>query len=161
MHSNSYDLMEEFVELYLKDKKDLRVLDVGGSNKFKSYKILYENHKYKTLDRENADYNIKDYNWPNEIKDSFDVVISGQTLEHDPFFWLTLKNMSLTLKKNGLMCIVVPGAGQVHKYPVDCYRFYEDCLDGWAEWMNLKLIDNRWDTLRHWKDLRGIFKKGE
>ena len=40
---------------------------------------------------------------------SFNVVVSNATLEHDPFFWLTLAEMRRVLKPGGLLLIGVPG----------------------------------------------------
>lgn len=39
----------------------------------------------------------------------FDVVLSNATLEHDPFFWLSLAEMRRVLKPGGLLLIGVPG----------------------------------------------------
>jgi SAM-dependent methyltransferase len=43
--------------------------------------------------------------------DTFDVVLSNATLEHDPAFWLTLQAMRRVLKAGGLLIIGVPGYG--------------------------------------------------
>lgn len=41
--------------------------------------------------------------------DTFDVVMSNATLEHDPRFWLTLAEMRRVLKPGGLLLVGVPG----------------------------------------------------
>src|SRR3569832_1530987 len=42
--------------------------------------------------------------WPEIADGSFDVVISGQTFEHNPFFWVTMAEISRVLSPGGLAC---------------------------------------------------------
>jgi hypothetical protein len=42
--------------------------------------------------------------------------------------------MARILKQGGRMIVVAPGAGQVHRFPFDCWRFYPDA------WMALCAI---------------------
>lgn len=57
--------------------------------------------------------------------ESFDCVISTETLEHDDKFWLTVENMRKVLKPNGWMILTAPGPGcPPHLHPSDYYRFY-------------------------------------
>jgi hypothetical protein len=115
--------MSEFIRKYL--PYNSKVLDFGGSDINGSYKkiITAQGSVYKTIDFNNADYIVNSYDWKDIPKD-FDAVISGQALEHDLFFWVTLKNMKSVVKKYGLIIIIVPSKGEYHKYPEDCYRFY-------------------------------------
>jgi len=153
--------MENFVKKHVKGK-NLKVLDVGGADVNGSYKPLFKNHDYKTLDWNKADFIVKGYEWPTELVNQFDIVISGQTLEHDAFFWKTLKNMASCLKVGGLLCIIVPSGGAIHRYPIDCYRFNPDCVPKWAEWMELNLVESSWNKKdTPWCDTVGIFKKGK
>jgi len=67
---------------------------------------------------------------------SFDVVISNAMLEHDKFFWRSVKEMKRVLKKNGVLIVGVPGFDKggnknstmtfIHHGDVDYYRFGED-----------------------------------
>lgn len=167
MHPSSYKLMGEFVRKYLPAKTS--VLDVGGADVNGSYKkiILDNGSTYKTLDWEKADFNVQGYDW-SEVP-VFDAVISGQTLEHDPFFWKTLKNISRIT--NQWVFIIVPSKGKYHKHPIDCYRFYKDADKAFAEIMGMELIESVWNTEKtiykkapnlpekYWGDLGMVFKK--
>jgi len=78
------------------------------------------------------------YCW-NEIEtNAFDLVISGQTFEHAEFFWVTMSEMTRVLKKNGLLCLIVPNGFNEHRFPVDCYRFFSDGMIALARYVNLK-----------------------
>ena len=109
---------------------------------------------YKTLDLSNADYIVKGYSWRNIPK--FGCIISGQTLEHDPFFWRTLKNMS---KHADAVIIIVPSKGNYHAFPVDCYRFLKDADDAFAKIMNMQLMETVLNPGGDWGDLGMVFKK--
>jgi SAM-dependent methyltransferase len=77
--------------------------------------------------------------FPNE---SFDMVLSNATLEHDKHFWLTVAEMRRVLRPDGLMVIGVPGflpnqpedtskstsTFRVH-YKFDYYRFSTQAVE--------------------------------
>jgi len=86
--------------------------------------------------------------WP-EIEDgSFDVCISGQTFEHNPFFWATMAEISRVLVPGGLACIIAPGAQAVHRYPVDCWRFYPDSWAALCALTGLDVVEVYFETDR-------------
>lgn len=57
---------------------------------------------------------------------SFDLVIATSVFEHDPSFWKTLADMARLVKDSGHIFITAPSNGMVHRYPLDCFRFYPD-----------------------------------
>lgn len=165
-------IMYKFLHEHLKEGD--YVLDVGsriteGSIGYNHLIKVYSNVKcnYVGLDIEkgdNVDVVVDPCKW-NIKSNFFDIVISGQTLEHCKFFWLTFKEMARVLKKGGYMCVVVPKIQKQHKYPVDCWRFYPDSMDALAEWGKLKCIHKE---AEHWDyrafphrpiDCFGIFQK--
>ncbi len=104
------DLMQIFFDSYLKDFRDesIRVLDVGSQvvdEDARSYKQLLTGlpWAYTGLDISpgmNVDVCVKDpYVWPELASDSFDVVISGQTFEHVPYFWTLAYEMGRVLRQ--------------------------------------------------------------
>ncbi len=134
------------------------VLDVGGADVNGSYRPLFADCRYTSLDFENADIVVSGYDWP--IADAaFDAVISGQALEHDGMFWLTLQNIARVLKPGGHAILIMPSAGAVHRYPVDCYRFLPDSLKAMAKWSGLELLGQSWDHESKWRDLGGVFRR--
>jgi SAM-dependent methyltransferase len=56
--------------------------------------------------------------------DSFDLVLSVATIEHDDAFWLTQKEINTVLKKGGYYILCVPTITfHYHPYPHDYWRF--------------------------------------
>jgi SAM-dependent methyltransferase len=155
MHATSYKLM---TELRACVPAGASVLDVGGADFNGSYRPLFADCKFTSLDFANADVVVTGYDWP--LADaSFDAVISGQTFEHDPRFWLTMQNIARVLRPGGYVILIVPSSGPVHKYPIDCYRFYPDSMKALADWAGLTLVKTVWNHDGSWHDLGGVFKK--
>jgi SAM-dependent methyltransferase len=141
MHASSFAKMTSFFRTYEdrfpRSDGSCTLLEVG-SRVFlgqASYRQLVTQDwiRYVGLDLEpgeNVDVVAKSgFVWP-ELEDaSIGVCISGQTFEHNPFFWATMAEISRVLIPGGLACIIAPGAQGVHRFPVDCWRFYPD---SWA-----------------------------
>jgi len=142
--------MEWFVKNYLTSSvshsSNISVLDIGSYDVNGSYKQFFQDprYSYTGLDME-AGTNVDivattPYHWPTLEDESFDVVISGQALEHIEFFWATFSEIIRVLKRGGLICILAPRGFIRHRYPVDCYRFDADGLVALAKYANLKII---------------------
>ena len=73
----------------------------------------------------NVDIVIPDlYTW--NIENAYDVVVSGQCLEHvkDTHKWIL--QVKKALRVGGLACIIAPWEWVEHKHPVDCWRILPD-----------------------------------
>jgi SAM-dependent methyltransferase len=137
MNECSYNLMESMIQKYC--GKNLNVLDVGSYDMLQfrkkpgrgCYRPIFTTGSYTGLDIEagpNVDLVVKDkYQW-NIADEAFDVVISGQCLEHVEAFWITMKEMERVCKVGGWLIVVVPWKWRIHPYPVDCWRFLPDGL---------------------------------
>jgi len=122
MHKSSYELMELFVHNF-SDKlirSKIQVLDFGSKNVNGSYRNIFsdERYKYTGVDIEpgdNVDIVIDNsYYWPIFNSNEFDVIVSGQALEHTEFFWLIFKEFKRLLKPGGLLCCIAPSSGYEH-----------------------------------------------
>ncbi|MFA6916996.1 MAG: methyltransferase domain-containing protein [Parachlamydiales bacterium] len=177
MHKLSMFNMSLFVEDFVKKEysgKATFILDVGSQDVNGTYKEFFirQNGWYYTgMDvtaGANVNIIVRDiYNW-REIQDrTYDIVISGQTLEHIEYPWLTIKEMARVMKPGGLLCIIVPSSGFEHRYPVDCYRYFPDGLRALAKWAELEVLSsyNCWDEVPNlgernvWKDSVLIARK--
>jgi hypothetical protein len=128
--------MKEFVGKYLDISKELKILDVGSWQKHgqKSYRDLFSgrNWKYYGMDIQdgnNVDIVAKEvYEWGLDPL-FYDVIISGQCLEHvkDTKEWI--KQIDKSLKVGGLVCIIAPWQWKHHPYPVDCWRILPDGME--------------------------------
>ena len=153
MHKSSLLRMEWFVNNYLTSSvsqsanmANISVLDIGSYDVNGSYKQYFQNpaYSYTGLDMEsgpNVDIvATTPYHWPTLKDESFDVVISGQALEHIEFFWFTFNEIVRVLKSEGLICIIAPRGFRRHRFPIDCYRFDTDGIVALAKYANLKII---------------------
>lgn len=131
MHQNSTIIMKTFSENVNKNLK-LSILDVGSYNVNGTYKPFFENENwtYSGLDiveGPNVDIIVDKYGeWKNIPDNSYDIVISGQCLEHTETPWLISKAIVRVLKPDGVIFIIVPYKQGIHRYPIDCWRILPD-----------------------------------
>ncbi len=148
MHTSSFLKMEWFVQTYLNKEygSHIRVLDIGSYDVNGSYRCLFEDARfeYVGLDMEhgpNVDICPQNaYSWDEINPESFDVVISGQALEHIEFPWVTLTEIARVLRPGGLMAILAPQGIKYHPYPTDCYRYFADGLVALARYSNIDVL---------------------
>ena len=67
--------------------------------------------------------------------------------------------MSRVLKPGGLLCLVAPSSGAVHRYPVDCWRFYPDSAQAITQYAGLELIEANMEQNRLRKRVRTDWKE--
>ncbi|MGH8777042.1 MAG: methyltransferase domain-containing protein [Jiangellaceae bacterium] len=75
---------------------------------------------------------------------SADVVLTGQTFEHIPFFWASIVEIARILRPGGYLFLTVPSRGHVHDVN-DCWRFYPDGMRALAAFSGLEMVDARTD----------------
>jgi SAM-dependent methyltransferase len=151
LHQSAFDKMRVFVDKYLMDYSDkpLLILDVGSYTREAqiTQKKLFgqSNWVYKGLDienGENVDIIVRDpYDWKEIESNSFDVVISNQTFEHIPFFWITTFEIGRVLKEGGLACIIAPSSGGEHRFPLDTFRYYPDGFSSLCDYLGFIKIE--------------------
>jgi SAM-dependent methyltransferase len=171
MHPSSYQGAQKFFSEHVGPALAARpsaepylVLDVGSMDVNGSYKPIFSHPGicYVGLDMaagNNVDIVTHDpYRYP--LEDGVaDCVISGQALEHSEFFWEAFREMVRVLRPGGLLCLIVPSTGPIHRYPVDCYRFYPDSLAALAKWAGASLVSGWMHESPPWNDLVGVFSK--
>lgn len=149
MHQSSYERMKRLSRKFLADKvgKPLRILDVGSRvGRGLSYRSLFKRKgwKYTGLDM-SAGKNVnvvssEPYKYPLE-SESFDVVISGQCMEHVPAPWLWIKELKRVCTCGGLLIIIAPWGWDEHAHPVDCWRILPDGMRFLlVEWAGLEVL---------------------
>jgi SAM-dependent methyltransferase len=154
MHDSAFEKAQVFRSTYLApyENEPLTVLDVGSAvvaagHRSNREALTNPAWRYVGLDIEpgpNVDVVVADpYDWREVETGSIDVVACSQVLEHTEFFWITILEIARVLRPNGLAFIVAPGAGPLHRYPVDCWRFYDDGLPALAKWADLAVIESR------------------
>lgn len=127
-----------------------KVLDVGSmdaqNGEYGTYKLLFSGAwEYVGLDIEegpNVDLVVEDpYSWKEVKEGEYDLVISGQCLEHVEFPWLTMVEIGRALRPGGLHFNIVPSVGPVHRFPLDTYRYNLDGMAALCKWAGLEVVE--------------------
>jgi hypothetical protein len=168
MHASSFENMARCYDRYVAsraavaDTNSLLVLDVGGADVNGSYHDIFSApcFKYTAADLSPGKgvHLILDDPYEIPLPDgSVDIVLSGQMLEHCEYFWLAFHEMVRVMKPDGLLLLIAPSSGPIHRYPVDCYRFYPDAYAALARFTGCHLQEVWRDTRGPWQDLVGVF----
>ncbi len=168
MHASSLENMHKCLDKYMPTgfgaDQPATVVDIGAADVNGSYRVLFADMPvvYIGVDLEpgpGVDLVAEDTSKLPLADQSADIVLSGQALEHSEFFWLTFSEMVRVAKPDGLIFLVVPSEGPIHRYPVDCYRFYPDALTALARYTGCHLIEWWRDERGPWRDLVGVFAR--
>lgn len=140
------------------------VLDVGGADLNGSYRTLFEGlgASYLALDisaSPGVDVLLGDDGRIDADDGTFDVVISGQTIEHCWNFWDLFGEMVRVCSPEGLLILVAPSQGHEHRFPVDCYRFLPDSFRALAAAHGLHVAEIFTSPFGPFFDLVGVFRK--
>ncbi len=166
MHPTSRENMEKCFQRHIHPTRLAEtggiILDLGGSDVNGSYRSVFpSSFRYMAADIDagpGVDVVLADpYVIPLEDA-SIDIVVSGQAFEHIEFFWRTFSEMVRVLKPDGFIFLIAPSAGEIHRFPVDCYRFYPDAYAALAKSVNCDLIEVWRDERGPWQDLVGVFR---
>lgn len=173
MHLSSKSNAELFKKTYCSDLSKLKIIEIGSQvieNQDSLRDIFVGSSNYIGVDMvegKGVDIFVKDpYKLPFE-ENIADVVLASSVLEHSEFFWLLFSEMARICRKGGYIYINAPSNGFVHRYPVDCWRFYPDsgkALEKWAKkdghdvYLIESFISNQQNE--YWNDFVSIFRKG-
>lgn len=131
MHASSLQRMQEFAGTL--PNTPLLIADVGGLDVNGSYRNIFDrtdrpDWKYVGMDLRpglNVDILLsssEDYS--NVESNKYDVVISGQTLEHVERPWKFIPELVRILKPGGTICVIAPNTWPFHQEPIDCWRIF-------------------------------------
>lgn len=129
MHAEAYTQMQTLLGKI--EGETLDVLDVGSLDVNGTYRPLVEGRGWRyvgidTCPGPNVDLVASDpfcYPLPDE---SFDVVISGSTMEHVTAVWRWIPELVRVLRPGGWLVIITHWQFIEHRYPVDCWRILPD-----------------------------------
>lgn len=178
MHLSAYDKACVFRAAYLAayEQSELTVLDVGSAmveGQDLANRMAMDNPAWRIigLDIEpwrNVDVVVADpYDWQEVASASVDVVTCSEVFEHAEYFWITILEIARVLKPNGLAFITSPGGGPRHRFPVDCWRFYDDAFPALARYAGLNLLEAQVQWVPayrkgiQWRDSSAVMQKPE
>lgn len=152
MHLSALDKAKVFRAAYLaaQENTPLTILDVGSAivdptQHSNRDAMTNPNWRITGLDIEpglNVEVVVADpYDWREVESGSVDVVTCSEVFEHAEYFWVTIHEIARVLRPHGLAFITSPSAGPLHRYPVDCWRFYDDGLPAVARYGGLTVLE--------------------
>lgn len=150
MHLNSDLLFGKYGQTNIVDR--MKVLEIGPNGFPSTYysRAMKHNLVWHTIDfadsrfikSANSDltYVLENpYNFP--IKDDeYDIVVSGQVIEHVHKIWVWLKEIKRVLRKGGLIITINPVSWPYHEAPVDCWRIYPEGIRALADELGLEVV---------------------
>lgn len=87
--------------------------------------------------------------------DAFDVVVSGQVIEHVRKPWVWIRELARVCKPGGKVITVNPVSWPYHEAPVDCWRIYPEGMKALYDEAGLTVELSRCETLevrpRFWR----------
>jgi len=127
MHKSSYNSMKKFRNKYIDPDSYVSIIDIGSYDVNGTYRNLFvENQKWTYVGMDICPGPNVDIVGFENIKDKYDVLISGQVMEHVKRPWEWLPSLKKYIKQNGLICVIAPNECKEHRYPIDTYRYFPD-----------------------------------
>jgi len=160
--------MQQFVLKYLDPNEELLIADIGSYGK-RNYRPIFERPKLikwkyvgiDLLSGPNVDIVVKPFDYSNIAYGTYDVVISGQTLEHVKYPFLWMRELNRILKLDGLICIICPWLCKQHEGPTrKSSSSYKDYWRVMESGMRLLLEDSNFKVLDVFQDRKKIGSGG-
>jgi len=150
MHRNSGLLFERYARSYFKSR--LRVLEIGPDGPPSHFARVVNDATIRwdtldTSDRPGLTYIAAPlYRYP--IGDNtYDLVLSGNVLEHVPRIWVWMRELARICKPGGHVITLNPVSWPYHEAPVDCWRAYPEGMRALYEDAGLSVLLSRWESL--------------
>ena len=150
MHENSRLLFQRYALDYF--RPELSVLEIGPDAIPSTYRRLAGGRArtWDTLDVHDGPEltypAAGEYAFP--IEDgSYDIVLSGQVIEHVPRIWLWLRELARVCRPEGVVITIIPVSWPYHEAPRDCWRAFPDGMTALYEDSSLEVLLSRWESL--------------
>jgi SAM-dependent methyltransferase len=132
MHYNSLLLFHKYVKPLMFGP--IRVLEIGPGGIPSIYQRMVTDPRvvWHTLDLASAPHAEKltyraenEYAFPIE-NDAYDIVLSGQVIEHVRRTWVWIREVARVCRPGGRVITIYPINWPYHEAPVDCWRIYPE-----------------------------------
>jgi SAM-dependent methyltransferase len=150
MHTNSKLIFEKYAPQYF--TPGARVLEIGPDGFPSAYRAMVDqgNLFWDTLDiyqdPKLTHVAASEYSFP--IPDeTYDVVLSGQVIEHVRKIWVWMREVARVCKTGGTIITINPVSWPYHEAPIDCWRIYPEGMKALYEESSLDVILSAWESL--------------
>jgi SAM-dependent methyltransferase len=130
----------------------LRVLEIGPNGFPSTYQSIINDPSitWDTSDLQNDERltfkALSEYSFP--VSDnSYDIVLSGQVVEHVRKIWVWIKEVARICKKGGIVITINPVSWPYHEAPYDCWRAFPEGMKSLYDEASLQVILSTWQSL--------------
>jgi SAM-dependent methyltransferase len=129
MHKNSMLLFSKYARQYF--RPGMRVLEIGPDGVPSTYQAAVgrDSIRWDTLDMRDDPsltyHALSEYEFPVE-SGSYDIVVSGQVIEHVRQVWTWVQELARVCKAGGFVVTVNPVSWPYHEAPIDCWRIFPE-----------------------------------
>jgi SAM-dependent methyltransferase len=145
MHDSAHKDAMAFAEKYL-PSKPLLIADIGSYDVNGNLRDVFNNPLwgyigYDIVAGPNVDRVLtSEYVW--DIPDNtYDVVVSTQTIEHVRHPWRWIREVARICRVSGLVYICTPNTIGFHEHPVDCWRVWPEGMRALFEEAGLTALE--------------------
>ena len=151
MHRNSKLLFDKYArEHFVAGRK---VLEIGPDVSPSNYRTVADPANAMAWDTVDfprdfpTTYTLtEEYHFPIP-SDSYDVVLSGQVIEHVRKVWVWMKEVARVCKPGGLVVTINPVSWPYHEAPVDCWRIYPEGMRALCDEAGLDVVYCEFESL--------------
>jgi len=150
MHLNSELLFKKYQGDFF--KPGIKVLEIGPSGIPSAYSQIVNDPsiQWDTIDFESSVYidsstskltfTIDDpYRFPIP-ENTYDIVLSGQVIEHVQEIWKWMGELKRIVKNNGIIFTINPVSWPFHEAPLDCWRIFPSGIEAIAKYSQLEVV---------------------
>lgn len=159
MHTQQIEFIQSTLAKYPQYKNNVRILDVGSAdiNGNNRQFFIMDTCTYTGIDIHEYD-NVDIISKAHEFKSRYryDVVISGEMLEHDQYWKLSLQNMTKLTKKGGILIITCASTGRPEHgtnrtspqdSPATTDYYYNISVEEFNQTLQPSIHFSDWDTI--------------
>jgi hypothetical protein len=150
MHENSILLFQQFALPLFAD--GMKILEVGPDAFTSTYRKMVSGSnlardKLDIYDSPKLTYPRSDvYRFP-VAENQYDIVLSGQVIEHVGRIWHWMAELARITKRRGLIITINPVSQPYHEAPIDCWRIYPEGMKALCEEACLVVERSFWGSL--------------
>jgi len=154
MHLNSFLLFKKYASPYF--KSNLKVIEIGANGPSQYYDLIKPAiGNWHSLNLAGIDaaagwaYHIEsknEYSFPVDTG-SYDIVLSGQVIEHVRDIYLWMEELYRIARPGGLVITINPVSWPYHEAPVDCWRIYPEGMKALTERIGFRLLLSKFESL--------------
>ena len=155
MHQNSRLLFRKYAKKHF--VSGMRVLEIGPAKIPSTYQKIVDDDSliWHTLDIRvdpKLTYSgASEYEFP-VPDEAYEIVLSGQVIEHVRKIWIWIKEIARLCRPEGLVIVINPVSWPYHEAPVDCWRMYPEGMKALYEEAGLDVLFSTFECLEERED---------